>query len=828
MSTVAYDLQELNLSDALSERYLAYALSTITSRSLPDVRDGLKPVHRRLLFAMRELKLNPDTGYKKCARIVGDVMGKYHPHGDSAIYDAMVRLAQEFSVRFPLVDGQGNFGNIDGDNAAAMRYTEARMTTVAKLMLEAIDENAVDFRDTYDGEGAEPVVLPANFPNLLANGASGIAVGMATNIPPHNVAEICDGLLHLIKFPNAGIDKLVDLIPGPDFPTGGIVCEDRETIIETYRTGRGAFRMRAKWNVEKLKSGTWQIVITEIPYQVQKSRLIERIADLIAERKIPMLQDIIDESAEDIRIVLEPKTRNVDADLLMEMLFKNTDLESRFNLNMNVLSEQGRLPKVLDLRAVLQEFLNHRHDVLQRRSQFRIDKITRRLEILDGLLVCFLNLDDIIAIIRGDDDPKNTIMQKYSLTEIQADAILNMRLRSLRRLEEMEIKTEHESLSQELADLRTLMTDEGLRWGKIADEIKSLKSQFAKTTDLGARRTEITSAPKSVAVPTEAMIEREPITVILSDKGWVRSMKGHTKSNTDISYKDGDSERFVSHAQTTDKILILSDTGRVYTLGADKLPGGRGHGEPVRLMIDLPNDENIVHMTIHNPVGKLLMVASDGRGFIVPEQDIVAQTKNGKQVLNVTAPTVAQICTPVVGDHVAVIGQNRKLLVFPTAEIPEMTRGKGVKLQNYRDGGIADAKTFNGATGLSWSLGDRTRTETDLRPWQGKRASAGKMPPAGFPRDNLFGLVDEPATAITPETVQNETAQPTQFNAGQGDLMESTAKNIGESTGTIPPNTPKIHNDPILNEMAQNQAKQENATTGQKPPSLLDPKPDDQ
>lgn len=739
MSTVAYDLQETQLSDALSQRYLAYALSTITSRSLPDVRDGLKPVHRRLLYAMRELKLNPETGYKKCARIVGDVMGKYHPHGDGAIYDAMVRLAQEFSVRFPLVDGQGNFGNIDGDNAAAMRYTEARMTTVAKLMLEAIDENAVDFRDTYDGEGAEPLVLPANFPNLLANGASGIAVGMATNIPPHNVAEICDGLLHLIKFPNASIEKLVNLIPGPDFPTGGILCEDRETVIKTYSTGRGAFRIRAKWEIEKHKGGFWQIVITEIPYQIKKSKLIEKIADLIADRKIPMLQDVIDESAEDVRIVLEPKNRNINADLMMEILFKNTDLESRFNLNMNVLSEGGRTPKVLNIRQVLQEFLNHRHQVLQRRSRFRMDKIERRLEILNGLLVCFLNLDEIIAIIREEDDSKAVIMQRFTLTELQTDAILNMRLRSLRRLEEMEIKTEHTALSQELADLKKLMADEGMRWSRIADEIKKLKKTFAQTTPLGNRRTKIAPAPQSVDMPTEALVEREPITVILSDKGWMRGMKGHVKSFADITYKEGDSQGFVAHAQTTDKILILSETGRVYTLGADKLPGGRGNGEPLRLMIDLPNEDTVVHMGIYNPDGKVLMVASDGRGFVVSEQDMVAQTKNGKQVLNVKSPITAKICTPVVGDMVAVIGENRKLLVFPISEIPVRARGKGVKLQNYRDGGIGDAKTFVGEQGLTWTLGERTRTETDLRPWLGKRATTGKMPPAGFPRDNKFG-----------------------------------------------------------------------------------------
>lgn len=739
--TAAFEVRPTALADALSERYLAYALSTITSRSLPDARDGLKPVHRRLLFAMRELKLNPDSGFKKCARIVGDVMGKYHPHGDQAIYDAMVRLAQEFAVRYPLVDGQGNFGNVDGDNPAAMRYTEARLTETANRLLAGIDEDAVDFRDTYDGEGAEPVVLPAAFPNLLANGAAGIAVGMATSIPPHNVSELCEALVHLIKHPNASIQKLTEFIPGPDFPTGGILAESPEAIAEAYATGRGSFRIRAKWEVEKLKGGAWQIVVTEIPYQVQKSRLIERIAELIQERKIAILGDIRDESAEDVRVVIEPKSRNVEPEMLMESLFRQTDLETRFGLNMNVLTESGKIPKVVNLREALQAFLDHRHDVLVRRSEHRKSQIERRLEILEGYIVCYLNLDEVIRIIREEDHPKQVMMETFSLTELQADSILNMRLRSLRKLEEFEIRKEHDKLTEELSGLVELLGSEELRWKRIGEEIRALRKEYGPGTDLGKRRTEMGEAPSGVVVPLEAMIEKEPITIVCSAKGWVRGMKGHLSPDADIKYKEGDSARFVIPAQTTDKLLVFCSNGRFYTLGADKLPGGRGNGEPLRLMIDLPNDHEIMTILVHDPARKLLVASSDGRGFLIAEKDVVAQTRNGKQVLNVSGKVEAAICRPVEAgdDGVAVVGQNRKLLVFGMDELPEMTRGRGVMLQKYRDGGLSDVKTFKRAEGLSWQIGERTRTETDLSAWVGKRAAAGRMPPAGFPRSNKFG-----------------------------------------------------------------------------------------
>lgn len=734
----AAEIRVAPLADALSERYLAYALSTITSRSLPDVRDGLKPVHRRLLHAMRELKLNPDSGFKKCARIVGDVMGKYHPHGDQAIYDAMVRLAQQFAVRYPLVDGQGNFGNVDGDNAAAMRYTEARLTEVAQALLEGIDENAVDFRSTYDGEGAEPIVLPAAFPNLLANGASGIAVGMATNIPPHNAGELCDALLHLIKFPNAGMDKLVEMVPGPDFPTGGELCESREAVKEAYATGRGGFRVRARWEVEKLKGGTWQVVVTEIPYQVQKAKLIEKIAELISNRKIAMLDDIRDESAEDIRVVLVPKSRNVEPEMLMESLFRQTDLENRVSLNMNVLAENGRVPKVMNLREVLQAYLDHRHVVLVRRSEYRKSQIERRLEILEGYLACYLNLDEVIRIIREEDEPKKELMKAFSLTELQAESILNMRLRSLRRLEEMEIRNEHTKLSEELAGLKELLSSEDARWKTISSEITETRKKFGQNTELGRRRTIIGDAPSAVVVPLEAMIEKEPVTVVCSQKGWVRAMKGHLSDFSDIKYKEGDGPGWIMHGQTTDKLLIFASNGRFYTIGADKLPGGRGHGEPLRLMIDLPNEVDVVEFLVHNPERRLLVASNDGRGFLVAEKDVVAQTRNGKQVLNVSGSSKAEHCVPVDGDMVAVVGQNRKLLVFPLSEMPEMARGKGVIIQKYRDGHISDIKVFLAESGLTWASGERTRTVTDLTAWMGKRAQAGRMPPPGFPRNNKF------------------------------------------------------------------------------------------
>ncbi len=736
-SPEAAEVRETGLADALSERYLSYALSTIMARSLPDVRDGLKPVHRRLLYAMRELKLDPEAGFKKCARIVGDVMGKYHPHGDQAIYDAMVRLAQQFAVRYPLVDGQGNFGNIDGDNAAAMRYTEARLTDVARALLEGIDEDAVDFRGTYDGEGDEPVVLPANFPNLLANGASGIAVGMATNIPPHNVDEICQALQHLIKFPNAGFDKLVGFIPGPDFPTGGVLCEDRETVVEAYKTGRGTFRIRARWETEKLKGGTWQIVVTEIPYGVQKSRLVERMAELVHDRKIALLADVRDESAEDVRIVLEPRSRNVDASMLMESLFRQTELENRFSLNMNVL-DGGLVPGVMNLRDVLNAFLEHRHEVLVRRTSHRLERIERRLEILAGYLICYLNIDEVIRIIREEDEPKKVMMKRFKLTDLQAESILNMRLRALRKLEEIEIKKEHAALSDERKELKALLKDEPKRWKKISGEIADLRTRFGAKTELGRRRTEIGAAPSAVVVPVEAMIEREPVTVVCSAKGWVRAMRGHVETAADIKFKEGDGAKFLLHAHTTDRLLVFATNGRFYTVGVDKLPGGRGHGEPLRLMIDLGNEHDFVQLMVHDPQRRLLVASSDGRGFVVPEKDVAAQTRNGKQVLNLSGKAEAAACATVEGDYVAVVGENRKLLVFPLEELPEMTRGRGVKLQSYKDGGLSDAKTFTREQGLTWKSGDRTRTHTDLMAWEGKRAQAGRLPPPGFPRSNKF------------------------------------------------------------------------------------------
>jgi topoisomerase-4 subunit A len=733
------DVREAGLAEALGERYLAYALSTIMARSLPDVRDGLKPVHRRLLYAMRELRLDPASGFKKCARVVGDVIGKYHPHGEVAVYDALVRLAQEFAVRYPLVDGQGNFGNIDGDNAAAMRYTEARLTRVAELLLQGIEEDAVDFRSTYDGEGQEPVVMPAAFPNLLANGAQGIAVGMATSIPPHNIGEIASALLHLIKHPNATIDKLIELMPGPDFPTGGVLIEPRESVVEAYKTGRGSFRLRARWTVERLKGGTYQVVVTEIPYQVPKARLIERMAELLQEKKLALLADIHDESTEDVRLVLEPKSRNVEPEILMESLFRATDLEIRYPLNLNVL-DADNTPRVMTLREALKAFLDHRHVVLVRRSKHRLAAIERRLEVLDGLLIAYLNLDEVIRIIRQEDDPKAKMMRKWKLTDTQAEAILNMRLRALRKLEEIEIRTEHKALTAERKDLKGLLKDEDRRWKTIAAEIDALRKEFGPSSPLGRRRTEIADAPAPIEVPIEALVEREPVTVLCSDKGWIRTMKGHLTPEqlAEVKYKEGDRAKFVLTAQSTDKLLLFGTNGRFYTLGVDKLPGGRGHGEPVRLMLDLGNDQDLVQVLVHKPGRKLLVAAADGRGFVVPEEEVVAQTRAGKQALNLAEGVEAAVCTPAEGDHVAVIGENRKLIVFPLSELPEMTRGRGVTLQKYKDGGLSDAKVFTLAEGLTWRSGERTRTETDLGPWIGKRAQAGRLPPHGFSKGNRF------------------------------------------------------------------------------------------
>jgi topoisomerase-4 subunit A len=736
--TVTSRVEEVTFSDALGERYLAYALSTITSRSLPDVRDGLKPVHRRLLFAMRQLRLEPESGFKKCARVVGDVIGKYHPHGDVAVYDAMVRLAQDFAVRYPLVEGQGNFGNIDGDNAAAMRYTEARLTEYAIAMLEGIDEDAVGFRENYDGSEEEPVLLPASVPNLLCNGSAGIAVGMATNIPPHNLDEVSVALLHLLKFPNATNSKLVELVPGPDFPTGGILVEGREAVAEAYATGRGAFRLRARWEVEKLSHGQYQIVITEIPYQVQKGRLVEKMADLLNEKKLPLLGDLRDESAEDVRLILEPRNRSIEPEVLMEQMFRTTDLETRVGLNMNVL-DANMVPQVMNLRDVLRSFLEHREDVLVRRTTHRLGKIAHRLEVLEGYLIAYLNIDEVIRIIREEDEPKPVMIKKWELTDVQAEAILNMRLRALRRLEEFAIREEHTKLTAEQKDLNAMLKDKKKREAIISDHIKNIRTRFGKKTELGARRTDISDAPDQIAVPLDILIEREPITVICSQKGWIRAGKGHLTDFGDLKYKDGDRGRFVFHAETTDKILMFATNGRFYTFGGDRLPSGRGHGEPVRLLMDLPNDQDVVALFVHRPGEKVLVASSDGRGFVVPEDDVIAQTKNGKQALKVGKDGEAQACAPVTGDMVAVVGENRKIILFPLEELPEMTRGRGVKLQSYKDGGLCDVSTFALKGGLSWKTGAGVRTETDIKTYIGKRSQAGRLVMRGFPRNGRFG-----------------------------------------------------------------------------------------
>ena len=721
-------------SAALSERYLAYALSTITSRSLPDVRDGLKPVHRRLLFAMRQLRLDPGQGFKKSARVVGDVMGKFHPHGDAAIYDAMVRLAQEFAMRYRLVDGQGNFGNIDGDNAAAMRYTEARMTEVAQLLLDGIDEDTVDFRPTYDGESEEPCLLPAGIPNLLANGAQGIAVGMATSIPPHNVTELADAALHLIKHPNASVDTLMAYVRGPDFPTGGILVEPADSIREAYATGRGGFRVRARWSVEKEKGGAWQVVVTEIPYQVQKSRLIERMADMLQAKKLSFLADIRDESAEDLRIVLEPKSRRLEPEVVMESLFKLTDLETRVPLNLNVLDSDGR-PGVMSLREALNAWLAHRREVLVRRSNFRLGKIASRLEVLEGYLVVYLNLDEVIAIIREAENPRARLMERFELTETQANAILDMRLRSLRRLEEMALKTEREQLIAEQEELTALVGDETLQWQRITGEIRDMKAVFAKSD---TRRTDCAEAPDIDVDAAEILVEREPITVICSKNGWIRAMKGHQDLEAEYKFKEGDGPAFILHAETTDKILLFAENGRFYTLSGDKLPRGRGFGEPVSLMVDLPADVDIVRL-LKAEGKRMLVAASTGHGLLVPTEAALAQTRSGKQVLNISGTARAVACCVAEGDMVASVGMNRKLLVFPIDEVPEMTRGKGVILQRFKDGGLADVTVYSAEAGLSWKAGGgRTRTEADMSDWLGKRAGAGKMPPTGFPRPARF------------------------------------------------------------------------------------------
>lgn len=759
MTDASLEILDKQLASALGERYLSYALSTIVSRSLPDVRDGLKPVHRRLLFAMSELKLDPSTPPKKSARVVGDVIGKYHPHGDQSVYDALVRLAQDFAARYPLVEGQGNFGNIDGDNAAAMRYTEAKLTEVAKALLSGIDEDAVDFRRTYDGEGEEPIVMPAAFPNLLANGSAGIAVGMATSIPPHNVAELC-GALNLCIVKRDEWDRkigalegaaklaaereiaetLTQWVRGPDFPTGGTLAESREAIVEAYATGRGAFRTRAKWEKEPLANGTWQVIVTQIPYQVGKSKLVEKIAELLAERKLPLLEDVRDESAEDIRLVLVPKSRNVDPAVMMEQMFRATDLENRFSLNMNVL-DGGLVPRVMNLRQALFAFLDHRMEVLERRSRHRLGKIDHRLEVLGGYLIAYLNLDEVIRIIREEDEPKQHLMRTFELTDVQAEAILNMRLRSLRKLEEFELRKEHDALTAERADLVDLLDNPAKRWKSIRKEVADIDKKFGRSTALGERRTVVGDAPVEMVVPVDALIEREAITVFLSEKGWIRAVSKHLGPTeiADAKYKDGDKEGFVLHAETTDKLLLFASNGKFYTIGADKLPRGRGFGEPVRLMIDMP-DAEVISLRIHKPGQVLLVASNDGRGFQVPADDVVAQTRAGKQVLTVGDGVTAALCVPVEGDAVAVIGNNRKLLVFKLEELPSMARGKGVQLQKYKDASLSDVKTFKLEDGLTWALGERTRTVTmpDLAGWVAFRGSIGKLPPTGFPKNNKF------------------------------------------------------------------------------------------
>lgn len=729
---------EEHIDDALSTRYLAYALSTITQRALPDVRDGLKPVHRRILYAMRQLKLNPENAHKKCARIVGDVMGQYHPHGDASIYDALVKLSQSFSARYPLVDGQGNFGNIDGDSAAAMRYTEAKMTAAGVALLEGIDEDAVDFIATYNEEDEEPAVLPAGFPNLLANGSQGIAVGMATSIPPHNVAEICGAALHLIKTPKARIETLLDYVKGPDLPTGGIIIEPKETIIDAYKTGKGGFKVRSRWHKEDLPRGLWQIVVTEIPYQVQKSRLIEKLADIIESKKVPWLEDVRDESAEDIRVVLEPKNKNIDPEALMESLFKVSELESRVSLNMNVL-DATRTPRVMNLREVIQAFLDHRRVVLQRRSQQRLGKIEDRMEVLSGYMIAFLNIDEVIRIIRFEDDPKKELMAAFTLTERQADAILNMRLRALNKLQELEIQTENDALAAEKKELEGLLGSDKKQWGVIADQVRAVRDAYSLKSDIGARRTTFAQAPDLEIDFAKAFIVKETVTVILSEKGWIRALKGKVDDLSSVKFKDGDGLAFAVTAETTDKIILFATNGKFYTLGADKLPGGRGNGEPIRLMIDLEDDHKPLGLFVHDETRELILASSDGYGFRVAEKDIIASTRGGKQTLNVKGDAEAARCIAITGDKIAAIGDNRKILVFDLDDLPLMTRGKGVRIQKYKDGGLKDITTFNAADGLTFvDSSNRTNQVPDWSLLIGKRAGAGRMAPRGFSRGGRF------------------------------------------------------------------------------------------
>jgi topoisomerase-4 subunit A len=736
------NVEEIALREALEQRYLAYALSTIMHRALPDARDGLKPVHRRLLFAMQQLRLDPAAAFKKCARVVGDVIGKYHPHGDQSVYDALVRLAQDFAQRYPLVDGQGNFGNVDGDNAAAMRYTEARMTEVAHLLMEGIDEDAIDFRATYDGSENEPVVLPGAFPNLLANGSQGIAVGMATSIPPHNAAELCDAALHLIDNPNARSRTLLKYVPGPDFPTGGVIVDARETIAEAYATGRGSFRVRARWRKEETGRGTYVVVVTEIPWLVQKSRLVEKIAELLNERKLPFIADVRDESAEDIRLVIEPRSRTVDAEVLMESLFKLTELESRIPLNMNVLVK-GRIPKVVGLGEALTEWLGHRREVLVRRTNFRLAQIDHRVEVLGGYLVAYLNLDKVIKIIRNEDEPKPVLIRTFKLSELQADAILNMRLRNLRTLEEMEIRQEDKDLRAERKALKELIGSEKEQWKRIADEIRKIRDKFGPKTPLGKRRTGFAQAPEhDIAAIEEALVEREPITIVVSEKGWIRALRGTVTDLAGIAFKSDDRMKFAFPAETTSKCLVLATNGRFYTLDAAKLPGGRGHGEPIRLFIDLEQEGDLVAVFPYQGGRQFLIASAQGRGFVVPEDECLGNTRKGKQVLNVKAPDQARALAPVEGELVASIGENRKMVIFPIEQVPDLARGRGVRLQRFKDGGLSDLKTFKTEQGLTWvdSAGRSfTFALKELADWHGNRSDAGRLAPKGFPRNNKFG-----------------------------------------------------------------------------------------
>ena len=729
----------IDFEKALHERYLAYAVSTIMSRSLPDVRDGLKPVHRRLIYAMQQLRLNPEAGFKKCARVVGDVMGKYHPHGDAAIYGALVRLAQDFSVRYPLIEGQGNFGNIDGDDAAAMRYTEARLSKIAMLLMEGLEENAVDFRPTYDGEGEEPLVFPAAFPNLLANGATGIAVGMATSIPPHNVDEICQALIMLIDQPHVTIEQLLTVLPGPDFPTGGVLIENTEVILKAYETGRGNFRLRARWEREDLKGGNYKIIIKEIPYQVEKSKLIEKIALLLNDKKLPFLEDITDESADDVRIVLYPKNRNIDENLLMQSLFKLSELEIRISLNMNALDSHN-VPKVMSLKEVLQAFLDHRFHVQKRRTHFRLEHIKDRLEVLSGFLIAYLNLDTVIKIIRDEEDAKTALMERFNLNENQVESILNIRLRCLRKLQEIEIRQEFEALQNEQKTLENLMESIKLQWKNIRQQIEKLRKAFGNQTVLGQRKTTLSPPSDFIISPLIQVIEPEDITIICSAKNWVRCLKGHNPT-APITYKEGDNERFMFQAQSTDKLVLFATNGRFYTLGIDKIPKTKGPGDPIRFLIDLPNTHEIIHAFIvssHNSKQEFLVSSSEGRGFIIKVQDTLAHTKLGKQTLMVNEKDPAQFCVPIQGDNIAIIGENRKLLIFSKDEVPHMIKGRGVILQRFKDGKVSDITTFILSKGLQWKKQDKTTTLTELMPWLGKRSSGGRLAPTGFPQNNRF------------------------------------------------------------------------------------------